>query len=158
MTFSIVARSVDGSHLGVAVASKFVAVGAVVPAAESGVGALATQAWANLAYRPDGLRLLRSGHGAEQALADLVEGDDGRDDRQVGIVDASGAAATFTGRGCSEWAGGTTGRGYSIQGNILTGPEVVDADGGGLARDRSRSHRFAERLLAALLAGDRGRR
>ena len=154
MTFSIVARSLDGSHLGVAVASKFVAVGAVVPAAASGVGALATQAWANLSYRPDGMALLRAGQGAEATLAALVAGDDGRADRQAGVVDAAGHAATFTGDGCMPWAGGRTGSGYAIQGNILTGPEVVEAvERAWLATPADQP--FAERLLEALLAGDR---
>ncbi len=137
-----------------AVASKFVAVGAVVPAAESGVGALATQAWANLAYRPDGLRLLRAGHHAEQALSDLIEADEGRAERQLGIVDAAGRAANYTGPGCAAWAGGTTGKGYAIQGNILTGPEVVEAVQATWVASNDATP-FAERLLAALLAGDR---
>jgi uncharacterized Ntn-hydrolase superfamily protein len=154
VTFSIVARSVDGSHLGVAVASKFVAVGAVVPAASAGVGALATQAWANLAYRPNGLALLRAGQGAEATLAALVSGDDGRAERQAGIVDAAGHSATYTGDGCTPWAGGRTGHGYAIQGNILTGPEVVDVmEAAWLATDQDAP--LAERLLSTLLIGDR---
>jgi len=154
VTFSIVARSVDGSHLGVAVASKFVAVGAVVPAASAGVGALATQAWANLAYRPNGLALLRAGQGAEATLAALVSADEGRADRQAGVVDAAGHSATYTGDGCTPWAGGRTGPGYAIQGNILTGPEVVEVmEAAWLATDPAAP--MAERLLAALLVGDR---
>ncbi len=154
MTFSIVARSSDGSHLGVAVASKFVAVGAVVPAAEAGVGALATQAWANLAYRPSGLALLRAGQGAEASLAALVADDAGRADRQAGIVDAAGHAATYTGEQCLPWAGGRTGEGYAIQGNILAGPQVVEAmESAWLAPAPTVA--FADRLLSTLLAGDR---
>ncbi len=154
MTFSIVARSVDGTHLGVAVASKFVAVGAVVPAAAAGIGALATQAWANLAYRPNGLALLRAGQGAEATLAALVSSDDGRAERQAGVVDAAGHSATYTGEGCTPWAGGRAGPGYAIQGNILTGPEVVEVmEAAWLATDESAP--LAERLLAALLVGDR---
>jgi uncharacterized Ntn-hydrolase superfamily protein len=152
VTFSIVARSEDGRSLGVAVASKFLAVGSAVPAAAADVGAIATQAHANLAYRRDGLRLLAEGRGAAATLAALVEGDDARDTRQAGVVDAGGGSATFTGTACSPWAGGRTGPGYAVQGNILTGPEVVEsmerawAQGSGL--------RMAQRLLAALTAGD----
>ncbi len=153
MTFSIVARSVDGTQLGVAVASKFVAVGAVVPAAEAEVGALATQAWANLAYRPKGLALLRAGQGAEATLSALVGEDERRAERQAGIVDATGHAASFTGDDCLAWAGGRTGPGYAIQGNILTGPEVVEAmEAAWLASAATLP--LAERLLAALGAGD----
>src|SRR4051812_22287771 len=127
MTFSIVARSADGTALGVAVASKFLAVGAAVPAGAAGVGALATQAYANLAYRADGLALLRDGATAAQTVERLVAADAGRDDRQLGVVGPAGAGATFTGAKCHAWAGGTAGDGFAIQGNILTGPEVVDA-------------------------------
>lgn len=150
MTFSIVGR--DGDALGVAVASKFLAVGAVVPAVECGTGAVATQAWANLRFRPDGLDLLRSGVGADAALAQLVADDDGREHRQAGIVDATGGSATFTGSEAMLWAGGLNGPDFAVQGNILTGPEVVDAmvaawnGSGGLGLGR--------RLLAALAAGD----
>jgi uncharacterized Ntn-hydrolase superfamily protein len=154
MTFSIVARSADGAAHGVAVASKFLAVGAAVPAAEATVGALATQSYANLAYRPQGLALMRTGVSAADTVAGLVAADDARAQRQVGVVGASGDGATYTGDGCHAWAGGTAGDGFAIQGNILTGPEVVDA-----MRDAwlgtSRDSPLAERLLAALRAGDR---
>jgi uncharacterized Ntn-hydrolase superfamily protein len=149
MTFSIVGRLDDA--LGVAVASKFLAVGAAVPAAEAGVGAVATQSYANLAYRPDGLAMLRGGRSAQETLDALTAADDGRDQRQAGVVDAAGRAATFTGPGCHEWAGGRTGDGYAVQGNILTGPEVV------AAMERawlSASGDLADRLLSALAAGD----
>src|SRR5215475_1833174 len=119
MTFSIVARSADGNELGVAVASKFLAVGAVAPTAAAGVGAIATQSYANLAYRPDGLAHLRSGMSAAQTLAALTAADEGRETRQAGIVDTTGRAATFTGSECLAWAGGRSGDGYAIQGNIL---------------------------------------
>ena len=153
MTFSIVARSADGTSFGVAVASKFLAVGAAVPAAEAGVGAIATQASANLAYRPDGLAQLRNGRSAPLTLDTLVAADEERDSRQAGIVDAAGAAATFTGSECHQWAGGTTGDGYAIQGNILVGPEVVGAiEQAWLASDSDQA--LARRLLAALTAGD----
>ncbi|MFI6763427.1 DUF1028 domain-containing protein [Micromonospora sp. NPDC050417] len=153
MTFSIVARSDDGRFHGVAVASKFLAVGALVPAAEAEVGALATQAHANLAYGPQGLALLRTGLGAADVIAGLTAADSGRASRQLGVVDAEGGAATYTGPDCHDWAGGQAGDGWAAQGNILVGPEVVDAmrDAwlGGDAR-----RRFAERLLDALRAGD----
>lgn len=151
MTFSIVARSADGGQWGVAVASKFLAVGAAVPAAAFGAGALATQAAANLRYRPDGLALLGQGLGAQQVLDALIAADDGRDERQAGVVDRDGGSATFTGPGCHPWAGGRTGPGWAAQGNILTGPEVVDA----LATAfEATDGPLARRLVAALAAGD----
>lgn len=149
MTFSIVGR--QGDSLGVAVASKFLAVGAAVPAAEPGAGAVATQAYANLSYRADGLALLREGRSAQETLDALVGGDDGRDQRQAGVVDASGRSASFTGPGCHDWAGGRTGEDYAIQGNILVGPEIVEAMESAWL---SSSGDLADRLLAALAAGD----
>lgn len=152
MTFSIVARSADGTQWGVAVASKFLAVGAAVPAAQYGVGAVATQSYANLAYRPDGLRLLSEGRSAQEVVDALTTADDKREQRQVGIVDRDGNAATFTGKECNAWAGGRTGDGYAAQGNILTGPEVVDA----LAEAfEGTAGPLAHRLHQALLAADR---
>ena len=157
MTFSIVARSDDGESWGVAVASKFLAVGSAVPAAAAGVGAIATQADANLAYKYVGLAHLDEGATAQVALDRLVEEDDGRDHRQAGIVDSDGNPATYTGAECFAWAGGVTGRngergGYAIQGNILTGPEVVEAmETAWLA---STDLSFERRLHAALAAGD----
>ncbi|HEU0206426.1 MAG TPA: DUF1028 domain-containing protein [Pseudolysinimonas sp.] len=153
MTFSIVARSADGLSWGVAVASKFLAVGSAVPAAEAGVGALATQAAANVAYKRGGLAMLAAGATAGQTLQRLLEGDEGREDRQAGIVDADGRAATFTGSGCLAWAGGIARDGYALQGNILTGPEVLqemEAAWLGSPPDEP----LARRLLAALTAGD----
>jgi uncharacterized Ntn-hydrolase superfamily protein len=152
VTFSIVARSADGHLHGVAVASKFLAAGALVPAAEAEVGAIATQAHVNLAYGPQGLALLRSGVAAADVLAGLVAADPGRDDRQLGVVAATGDGATWTGPRCHDWAGGQAGDGWAAQGNILTGPHVIDAVrdawlGGG-------SLPFPDRLLAALRAGD----
>ncbi|MFI7532450.1 DUF1028 domain-containing protein [Streptosporangium sp. NPDC049376] len=150
MTFSIVARA--GDAYGVAVASKFLAAGAIVPAAEAGAGALATQAWANVAFRPQGLALLRTGTRAEDAVAGLIASDPGRDQRQLGVVGADGAGATFTGQECPAWAGGVSGDGYAIQGNILTGPEVVrEMEAAWLA---AAELPLAERLVAALAAGD----
>lgn len=153
MTFSIAARSPDGKYWGVAVASKFLAVGAVVPAARAHVGAIATQSYANVAYLEDGLHLLGEGRSARQALDELLAADEGRDQRQVGIVDASGEAASFTGPGCHDWAGGVADQGAAIQGNILAGPQVVEA----MHRSwlESDPHApLARRLLAALRAGD----
>ncbi len=151
MTFSIVAS--DGSSWGVAVASKFLAVGCAVPAAAADAGAIATQSYANLAYRPDGLKHLRDGKTAQETLDALTAADAGREQRQAGIVDTQGNAATFTGSGCHDWAGGRTGACYAIQGNILTGPEVVDAmERAWLAADPAQT--LARRLYAALAAGD----
>ena len=152
MTFSIVARSADGSQWGVAVASKFLAVGAAVPAARFGIGAIATQSFANLAYKQAGLHLLNRGVCAQDVIDKLTGEDELRDQRQVGIVDRDGNAATFTGSACNEWAGGRTGEGYAAQGNILTGPEVVDA----LAEAfEGNAGPLAHRLYQALLAADR---
>lgn len=153
MTFSIVARSADGAAFGVAVASKFLAVGAAVPAAAAGVGAIATQAFANLAYRPEGMAQLREGRSASLTLETLVAADAEREKRQVGIVDVAGAAATFTGRDCHPWAGGISGDGYAIQGNILTGPEVVTAMQDAWHASSSENP-LARRMLAVLAAGD----
>jgi uncharacterized Ntn-hydrolase superfamily protein len=153
MTFSIVARSADGRAHGVAVASKFLAVGAAVPAAEADVGAVATQSYANLGYRPQGLTLLRTGVSAVGVVAGLTAADDGRAKRQVGVVGVSGDGATFTGDECHSWAGGVAGDGYAIQGNILTGPEVVsEMERAWLASADEPS--LARRLVAALAAGD----
>lgn len=152
MTFSIVARSADGSQWGVAVASKFLAVGAAVPAAHFGAGALATQAYANLGYKRAGLHMLNRGMSAQDVIDKLTGDDDRREQRQVGVVDRDGGAATFTGRECNAWAGGRTGDGYAAQGNILTGPEVVDA----LAESfEGNAGPLAHRLYQALLAADR---
>jgi uncharacterized Ntn-hydrolase superfamily protein len=153
MTFSIVGRLPDEDTVayGVAVASKFLAVGAAVPAALADVGAIATQALANLSYRQDGLDLLRQGRSSQETLDALTAADDGRDHRQAGVVDPAGRSATYTGPSCHDWAGGTAAEGYAIQGNILTGPEVV------AAMERTwlaSSGRLADRLLAALAAGD----
>jgi uncharacterized Ntn-hydrolase superfamily protein len=153
MTFSIVARSADGESWGVGVASKFLAVGSAVPAAVAQVGAIATQADANVAYKGLALAHLDAGATASVALTRLLEEDDGRDHRQVGIVDVDGGAATHTGVACLDWAGGVTGDGFAIQGNILTGPEVVEA----MQRAWEASEPdapLAARLLAVLQAGD----
>lgn len=153
MTFSIVARSADGAQHGVAVASKFLAVGFAVPAAEAQVGALATQSYANLAYKEQGLALLRTGVDATGVVAGLTAADPERASRQLGVVGATGDGASFTGEECHEWAGGLVGDGYAIQGNILTGPDVVKAmELAWLGTVPATG--FAERLMAALAAGD----
>jgi uncharacterized Ntn-hydrolase superfamily protein len=154
-TYSIVACDLDASQWGVAVQSKFLAVGSVVPWAEPHVGAIATQSYANPRYGPDGLALLREGSSAEETIAALTEADEGRDHRQVGIVDGQGHAATFTGSSCQDWAGGRTGAGYAAQGNILVSQETVDAlvdtfeQNAGFAL----SERLIECLAAAQAAG-----
>ena len=126
-TYSIAACDLDAGQWGVATQSKFLAVGSVVPWAEAQVGAVATQSYANPRYGPDGLALLRQGLSAEDVAKRLTEADDGRDQRQLGIVDARGRAATFTGSECHDWAGGRTGEGYAAQGNILVSAETVEA-------------------------------
>ncbi len=151
-TYSIVACDLEAGEWGVAVQSKFLAVGAVVPAAEPHVGAIATQAWANLAYRPDGLALLQEGYTADDVVRTLVGADEGRGHRQLGVVDGLGRAATYTGSECLEWAGGTTGSGYAAQGNILVSAATVEA----LATtfEASTGQPLAERLLACLAAAE----
>ncbi|MGH2594436.1 MAG: DUF1028 domain-containing protein [Actinomycetota bacterium] len=151
MTFSIVAADTETGDWGIAVASKFPCVGAVVPWARAGVGAVATQSWANTSFGPDGLGLMGDGIDAQKALDRLLEADDGREDRQVGVVDGSGGAATFTGSKCMDWAGGMTGDDFAAQGNILTGEAVVSE----LARAYIQTEGdLCDRLLAALVAGD----
>ncbi len=151
-TFSIVARDPATGELGVAVASRFFAVGAVVPYAKAGVGAVATQASANTTYGPEGLALLASGKSPSEALEALLSKDDGRDRRQVGIVSATGASVTYTGSGTTSWAGGRSGPDYAVQGNILAGEKVVAEVERAFHASKGT---LAERLYAALLAGDR---
>ena len=153
MTFSIAARSADGTHWGVAVASKFLAAGAVVPAARAGVGAVATQSFVNLHYLPDGLALLEEGVPAHEVVAALTGPDELREQRQVGVVDADGGGASFTGADCIPWAGGLDGPDYTVQGNCLTGPEVLEAMERAFVGSGEREP-LATRLLAALRAGD----
>ena len=152
MTFSIVARSEDGESWGVAVASKFLAVGSAVPAAVAGVGAIATQAEANVAYKGIALAHLDEGATAQVALDRLLEDDEGRAHRQVGLVDVDGNAATHTGEECFDWAGGVAATNVAIQGNILAGPQVVESMT--QAWDAGADLPLAHRLLAALGAGD----
>ena len=149
-TYSIVACDLEAGQWGVATQSKFLAVGSLVPWAEAEVGAVATQAWANPRYGPDGLALLRQGLSAREVLERLTAPDSGRDHRQLGVVDARGEGATFTGSQCYDWAGGLAGPGFAVQGNILVSGETVDA----LATtfEGSAGKPLAERLLACLAA------
>ncbi|HET7578291.1 MAG TPA: DUF1028 domain-containing protein [Bacillales bacterium] len=149
-TFSIVGFDPATEELGIAVQSKFLGVGAVVPWAKAGVGAVATQSHANTAYGPEGLELMAAGKTAEETVHLLTEADENRDMRQVGIVDKYGNAATFTGDGCYDWAGGQTGKYYAAQGNILVGAETVEAMGRTIEKTGGA---LADRLLAALDAG-----
>jgi uncharacterized Ntn-hydrolase superfamily protein len=150
-TFSIAACDTARHIWGVAVASKFLAVGSVVPWARGDVGAVATQAFANTSFGPRGLDLMERGLLPEEVLQVLLRGDPQRERRQVGLVDAKGRAATFTGKECMVWAGGKAGTGYTVQGNILAGPQVVDS----MAHAFEASSGFlGDRMLAALEAGD----
>lgn len=154
-TYSIVACDLEASQWGVAVQSKFLAVGSVVPWAEPAVGAVATQAYANPRFGPDGLALLREGLGAEDVVQRLVDGDDGRNERQVGVVDAHGNAASYTGSECIDWAGHRTGACYAAQGNLLVGAETVAALAATFeaTAGQSLAIRLVECLAAAQLAG-----
>src|SRR5918995_4507976 len=126
-TYSIAACDLEAGRWGVATQSKFLGVGSVVPWAEPHVGAIATQAYANPRYGPEGLALLREGLSAEEVVERLTSEDEGRDHRQLGVVDQEGRSASFTGAECLDWAGGRTGTGYAAQGNILVSQETVDA-------------------------------
>jgi uncharacterized Ntn-hydrolase superfamily protein len=148
-TFSIAAFDRSANELGVAVQSKFLAVGSAVPWVTGGVGAIATQAWANTTYGPRGLNLLEAGHDPSTVIEMLIAGDEQRDQRQVGIVDAKGRSATFTGKGCMDWAGGITQPGFAAQGNILAGPAVVRDMADMFVRTKGC---LADRLIAALRA------
>jgi uncharacterized Ntn-hydrolase superfamily protein len=149
-TFSIVAFDPETDALGVAVQSKFLAVGSVVPWASAGIGAVATQAMANYNYGPNGLELMARGETADDTIEELISADEDREYRQIGVVDAGGRAATFTGSECFEWAGGVTGEHYAAQGNILVGGETVEA----MARTYTETRGdLGARLLAALDAG-----
>ncbi len=149
-TFSIVGYDAATGDLGIAVQSKFFAVGSVVPWAEAGVGAIATQSWANTTYGPNGLKLLKSGLSAEQTLERLIADDPGRTTRQVGIVDAKGQIANYTGNECNAWAGAVSGKHYTAQGNILAGEDVVKAMGKAFEETENE---LADKLMAALFAG-----
>jgi len=149
MTFSIVGYDPHTGEVGAAVQSKFPCVGNVVPWAKAGVGAIATQAWANPKYGPDGLRLLEEGHSAEEVVKLLTAADPGAQDRQFGVIDATGHAASFTGSRCMDWAGGIVGENFACQGNILVGEATVQA----MARAfQETPGDLAERLTMALMA------
>ena len=149
-TYSIVACDLGAGQWGVAVQSRFLAVGSVVPWAEPNVGAIATQSYANPRYGPDGLALLRAGRSADEVIEALTAADEGRAERQVGVVDGAGRAATFTGEACHEWAGGRTGDCYAAQGNILVSEATVDALA---ATFEANAHlELAERLIECLAA------
>jgi uncharacterized Ntn-hydrolase superfamily protein len=149
-TYSIAACDLERREWGVAVQSKFLAVGAIVPWAVADVGAVATQAFANPRYGPDGLALLGDGLTADEVVERLTAADPGRDDRQLGVVDGAGRSATFTGSSCFEWAGGRAGRGYAAQGNILVSEATVDALAGRFESSSGRP--LAARLVACLAA------
>lgn len=149
-TFSIVAVDPATGEIGVAVQSKIVGVGAVVPFAKAGVGAIATQAYANVGYGPLGLMAMEAGMSPQETVALLTREDPLRAMRQVGLVSADGGSASFTGDECMDWAGGITGENFAVQGNILTGKEVVTAMAGAFTASGGV---LAERLLAALHAG-----
>ncbi|HEU5214453.1 MAG TPA: DUF1028 domain-containing protein [Gaiellaceae bacterium] len=149
-TYSIAACDLEAKQWGVAVQSKFLAVGSVVPWAEPDVGAIATQAYANPSYGPNGLALLREGLSASEVVERVTAEDEGRDERQLGVVDAHGGSASWTGPGCNDWAGHLTGPGYAAQGNILVGEETVAA----LARTFEETPQLSlvQRLLECLTA------
>jgi uncharacterized Ntn-hydrolase superfamily protein len=149
-TFSIVARDPANGDLGVAVQSKFLAVGSVVPWAQAGAGAVATQSFANTTYGSEGLRLMAAGWTAQEALKHLLAVDHEAAQRQVLLVDAAGRSAAYTGEGCFNWAGHIIGEGYACAGNILVGEDTLEA----MARTfEAGSGTLAERLVAALAAG-----
>lgn len=150
MTYSIVGYCEKEKEWGVAVQSKFLAVGSAVPFAVAGVGAVATQSFANTTYGPEAFRLIREGKSAEEVIKLLTDADTGRAERQVGIIDAEGRSATYTGANCSDWAGGIAGKHFAAQGNILVSAETVEA----MARTfEATDGPLAERLLKALAAG-----
>jgi uncharacterized Ntn-hydrolase superfamily protein len=151
-TFSIVAHDAQENSWGVAVASKFLAVGATVPYAKAGIGAIATQSAANLSYGEQGLHLMALGLSASETLKELLKSDEEPEERQVGIVDSKGEAATYSGKDCSSWAGGVTGKGYAIQGNILVGAQTIHAMAEAFEQATGE---LADRLFKALLIGDR---
>lgn len=149
-TFSIVALDPETGDLGVAVASRALAAGAIVPYARPGVGAIATQASPNHSYGPRGLELLEQGLSPKQVVEKMTGEDDGRARRQLGVIDAKGNAFTYTGEGCSTWAGGIVGKNYAVQGNILAGEEVVKAMAAAFEKAEGD---LGTRMLAALAAG-----
>ena len=152
MTYSIVAANPETGELGVAVASKFIAAGSVVPWVKLGVGAVATQSWANMKLGPLILALLEEGYSPERAVKTLLSTDPRASWRQVGVVNARGEAYAYTGKDCIEYAGHIVGEGYAVQGNILAGPQVLEAMASAYEKTRGE---LVDKLLAALEAGDR---
>ena len=150
-TFSIVAADPEAGEVGVAVASRFFSVGSVVPWGQGGVGAVATQASADVSFGPRGLELLERGVLPDEIVAILIRGDDAAERRQFAVVSADGASATYTGPGCTPWAGGRSGPNYAVQGNILTGEDVVIAMEKAFLETKGT---LADRMYAALVAGD----
>ncbi|HXM17956.1 MAG TPA: DUF1028 domain-containing protein [Candidatus Tumulicola sp.] len=149
-TFSIIGYDPHANETGVVVQSKFLSVGAAVPWVAADAGAVATQAWANTTYGPRGLEMLRKGMPPQDVIAELIRDDEHASQRQLGIVDMQGRSATYTGDECMPWAGGKSGTNFAAQGNILAGPEVVDALVSTFEQTRGA---LADRLVAALRAG-----
>jgi uncharacterized Ntn-hydrolase superfamily protein len=152
VTWSIIARDGESGKFGVAVATKFFAVGARVPHVASGAGAVATQALVNPFFGVDGLKLLRAGESAAAVVTALVRGDAGRDHRQLHVIDRDGGIAAHTGASCVAWCGHRAGDGFSVAGNMLAGPQVVDETASAYQREHALP--FARRLIAALRAGE----
>jgi len=151
MTWSIIARDAASGAFGVAIATRFFAVGALCPHAESGVGALSTQALVNPHYGAEGLKLLRAGVPAQEVVRRLIAPDEGREQRQLHVIDAAGRIGQHTGKSCIDWCGATSGSGFSVAGNMLVGPQVIEDTADTYQRNSLLA--FAERLLAALEAG-----
>jgi len=152
MTWSIIARDAATGAFGVAVATKFFAVGSLCPHASGGVGALATQALINPTFGPRGLRLLAEGIAAPHVVAALIEGDEGRDQRQLHVIDRKGLIAAYTGAGCTDWCGHLIAGDHSVAGNMLAGPRVIEDTSAAFAGSTARP--FPQRLIAALHAGE----
>ena len=152
MTWSIIARDSATGQIGIAVATRFFAVGARVPHIAAGIGGVATQALVNPYYGIDGVRLLREGKGPREIVTALLAGDDGRESRQLHIMDARGAIAAHTGKDCVDWCGHLAGDGFSIAGNMLVGARVLDDTAKAYAANKDLP--FARRLLAAMRAGE----
>ena len=152
MTWSIIARDKNTGQFGIAVATRFFAVGALVPHLKSGVGAIATQALVNLFYGTDGLRLLEQGASAEEVVATLTAADSGRDQRQVHAIDTQGGTAAHTGKSCIDWCGHVAGDNFSVAGNMLAGRRVIEDTAATYAKNAALS--FPRRLIAAMRAGE----
>lgn len=152
MTWSIIAHEEETRRIGIIVATRFFAVGARVPHIRTGVGAVATQAFAHQAFGPRGLNLMAKGVSATDTVSQLIAGDDGRDHRQVHVMDGNGRFAAFTGAACIDWCGHTTGDGYSVAGNMLAGPEVIARTAATFQSRRDLP--LARRMLAAMHAGE----